>query len=92
MVRDFVAILKNWGIMTTTILICPEWLRLIQETICTQYNKLSMIVTARDEDESDDDFSPKKDLFSMHFGKLSTALKFETNTTSTRSSFSTHFF
>lgn len=54
------------------------------------YNKLFMEASS-DEDESGDDFSPKENLFSMHFGKLSTAVKLETGTASARSSFSTRF-
>lgn len=56
------------------------------------YNKMFMTEASSDEDESDDDFSPNEDLFSMHFGNLSTAVKLEIGTTSARSSFSTHFF
>eukprot|EP01018_Ginkgo_biloba_P034368 Gb_06105 [translate_table: standard] len=58
----------------------------------SHYNKMFMADVSSAEDESDDEFSPNKDLFSMHFGRLSTAVKLETGTASARSSFSTRFF
>ncbi|XP_057868286.2 uncharacterized protein LOC131075453 isoform X1 [Cryptomeria japonica] len=44
------------------------------------------------EDEREDEFCCNKDLFSTHFGSLSTAFKREIGTASARSSFSTRFF